>query len=208
LSRPAGCAAIYYPRLTIADPLEANRPREIGASGTVAGIYARTDAAFGVWKEPAGEDATVQCAAPVCRLTDVDLSVLTPLRINSIRDLPGAGAVIWGARTVAADSEWKYVNIRRLAFFIESSVDKGLQWAAFEPNGSRLRAKIISEISAFLDGLWRQGGLLGNKAEQAYFVRCDSSSATKVAVEIGYAPLRPAEFVILKMVAETGAGTL
>jgi len=208
LSRPAGCAAIYYPRLQIADPLEANRPREIGASGTVAGIYARTDIAHGVWKSPAGEDATVQCAAPVCRLTDLDLGILTPLRVNSIRDVPGAGVVVWSARTVSADSEWKYVNIRRLAFFLESSIDKGLEWAAFEPNGARLRAKIVSEISSFLDGLWRQGGLLGNKAEQAYLVRCDSSSATKVSIEIGYAPLRPAEFVILKMAAETGAGTL
>jgi phage tail sheath protein FI len=208
LSRPEGCAAIYYPRLTIADPLEANRPREIGASGAVAGIYARTDIAHGVWKQPAGEEATVQCATPVCRLTDVDLGALTPLRINSIREVPGAGLVVWGAKTVASHSEWKYVNIRRLAFFIESSIDAGLKWAAFEPNGSRLRAKILSEVAAFLDSLWRQGGLLGNKPEQAYYVRCDSPSASTVAIDVGYAPLRPAEFVVLKMVVTTGAGTL
>jgi hypothetical protein len=201
-------AAIYYPRLNVPDALHQNAPREIGYSGAVAGIYASTDNARGVWKAPAGTSAVIPGATPVFLIDDTTNGRLNSLAINSIRRFPTYGTVVWGARTTAgantSDSEFQYVNVRRLAIYLEQSLYAGLQWVVFEPNGPALWASIRLAVTSFLMNLWQQGALQGSHSQQAFFVKCDATTMTqsdidngRVNIQIGFAPIRPAEFIIL-----------
>ncbi len=201
--------AVYYPRLVMPDPVNGYRPRNVGASGTLAGVYARTDTQLGVWVAPAGTTAVLQGASPAVQTTDSENGQLNPLGINCLRTFPIFGNISWGARTLAGadqiDSEWKYIPVRRLTDYIELSLDQSLKWAVFQPNAAPLWANLSSEIGTFLAGLWVQGALQGQTQDQAFFVRADSTTTTQtdilqgiVNVLIGIAPVKPAEFVILQ----------
>lgn len=201
--------AVYYPRLVMPDPVNGYRPRNVGSSGTLAGVYARNDTQVGVWVAPAGTTAVLQGATPAVQTTDSENGQLNPLGINCLRTFPIFGNISWGARTLAGadqiDSEWKYIPVRRLTDFVELSLDQSLKWAVFQPNAEPLWANLRSEIGTFLAGLWAQGALMGQTQDQAFFVRADSTTTTPtdilqgiVNVVIGIAPVKPAEFVILQ----------
>ncbi|HSU13648.1 phage tail sheath family protein [Longimicrobium sp.] len=203
-------AAVYFPRLTIADRLKEDRPRNVGASGTMAGIYARTDATRGVWKAPAGTEATLNGASLVTRITDGDNGGLNPLGVNALRSFPIYGGVAWGARTLdGADqqaSEWKYIPVRRLALYLEESLFQGLKWVVFEPNDEPLWGQIRLNAGAFMQNLFRQGAFQGKTPREAYLVKCDSETTTQndidrgiVNIVVGFAPLKPAEFVVIRI---------
>ena len=204
-------AALYFPRIKIADPLNDFRLRSFGASGTIAGIYARTDSNRGVWKAPAGTEATlVNVQALDYTLTDGENGTLNPLAINCLRNFPVYGKVCWGARTLqGADqiaSEYKYIPIRRLALFIEESLYRGTQWVVFEPNDEPLWAQIRLNIGSFMHSLFLQGAFQGRTPREAYFVKCDKETTTQddinkgiVNIVVGFAPLKPAEFVIIQI---------
>lgn len=203
--------AVFFPRIQIADPLDGFRLRDIPASAAIAGIFARTDSERGVWKAPAGIDAVVRGAqALTYKLTDKENGVLNVEGINCIRTFPVYGTVVWGARTrrgadQLADTEWKYIPVRRLALFLEESLYRGTQWVVFEPNDEPLWSQIRLNIGAFMNNLFKQGAFQGKTPKEAYFVKCDSETTTQydidrgiVNIVIGFAPLKPAEFVILK----------
>jgi phage tail sheath protein FI len=209
MSRSAN-AAVYFPRVTVPDPLANGLPRNIPASGTVAGIYARTDAARGVWKAPAGTDAGIRGASLVRDLSDLDDGVLNVLGVNVLRSFPIYGSVVWGARTLrgsdAEASEWKYVPVRRIALHIEGSLMRGLKWVVFEPNDEPLWSSIRLNVGSFMNGLFRQGAFAGLTPREAYFVKCDKDTTTPadqdlgvVNIIVGFRPLKPAEFVVLKI---------
>ena len=204
-------AAIYFPRIHIADPLEQGRLRAFPTCGALAGLYARTDAARGVWKAPAGTEASLRGVQKLdYLLTDPENGVLNPLGINAIRTFPVYGTVAWGGRTLegadALASEWKYVPVRRLALFLEESLFRGTKWVVFEPNDEPLWAQIRLNIGAFMQGLFRQGAFQGQTPREAYLVKCDKETTTQadinlgiVNILVGFAPLKPAEFVIIKI---------
>ncbi len=204
-------AAVYFPRLRIADPLNQFRLRNFAASGTMAGLYARTDNDRGVWKAPAGIEATLRNVNELAQvLTDPENGTLNPLGINCLRTFPVIGTVSWGGRTLdGADvqgSEWKYLPVRRFALFLEESLYRGTKFAVFEPNDEPLWAQIRLNVGAFLQTLFRQGAFQGQTPRDAYFVKCDKDTTTQndinlgfVNVLVGFAPLKPAEFVILKI---------
>lgn len=204
-------SAVYYPRLKMADPLQENRTAEFVPCGVVAGIYARTDTQRGVWKAPAGQDAGMLGVRGLSyKMTDGENGVLNPIGVNCLRTFPIVGNVVWGARTMeGADrlaSEWKYLPVRRTALFIEESLYRGTQWAVFEPNDEPLWAQLRLNIGAFMQNLFRQGAFQGSSAKEAYFVKCDSDTTTQndinlgiVNIIVGFAPLKPAEFVIIKI---------
>jgi uncharacterized protein len=198
-------AALYYPRLQAADPLRGNQVASFAPCGAVAGIYARIDATRGVWKAPAGAQANVLGVEGVSvALSDAQLSALNAMGVNGLRTLAGA-IVLWGARTLAGDdTPFKFVPVRRLALFIESSITRGLQSFVFEPNGPSLWDRLRTSVEDFLLGLYQQGALQGDKPQDAFFVRCDASTMTQQDIDrgianlvVGFAPLRPAEFVII-----------
>ncbi|MEL6603910.1 MAG: phage tail sheath C-terminal domain-containing protein [Cyanobacteria bacterium J06614_10] len=203
-------AAIFFPRVKIADPAKENRLANFAPCGVVAGVMARTDVQRGVWKAPAGIDAAMSgVQALTVKLTDGENGQLNPLGVNCLRNFPVYGNVVWGSRTAAGDdrfaSEWKYVPVRRLALFLEESLYRGTQWVVFEPNDEPLWAQIRLNIGAFMQNLFRQGAFQGATPKEAYFVKCDRETTTQndinlgiVNIVVGYAPLRPAEFVILK----------
>ncbi len=205
-------AAIFFPRIKLPDPLKENRAVEFAPSAAVAGICARTDAARGVWKSPAGIEAGfVGVSAFTIKMSDPENGRLNPLGINCLRNLPGGiGKVVWGSRTLdGADrlaSEWKYLAVRRMALFLEESLFQGTQWVVFEPNDEPLWAQIRLNLGAFMQGLFRQGAFQGRSPREAYFVKCDKETTTQndinrgiVNIEVGFAPLKPAEFVIIKI---------
>ena len=204
-------AVAYFPRVRIADPLQGNRLRSFANSGVIAGLYARTDAARGVWKAPAGIEAGLRGVQALDYvLSDPENGVLNPLGLNCLRTFPVFGTVSWGARTlVGADamtSEWKYVPVRRLALFIEESLYRGTQFVVFEPNDEPLWAQIRLSVGSFMQNLFRQGALQGRTPQEAYLVRCDSSTTTQADIDlgivniiVGFAPLKPAEFVIIQI---------
>ena len=203
-------AAIYFPRLRIADALQGNTVREMAPSGTLAGIYARTDASRGVWKAPAGTDATMRNASVALKFNDNENGALNQLGVNMLRSFPVYGDIVWGARTIdGADqkaSEWKYVPVRRITLFIEESLYQGLKWVVFEPNDEPLWSQIRLNVGAFMNGLFRQSAFQGKTSREAYFVKCDRESTTQndidrgiVNIVVGFAPLKPAEFVVLKI---------
>ena len=182
-----------------------------GASGTVAGLYAATDAQRGVWKAPAGLDARLRNVQELAYLlTDPENGVLNPAGINCLRNFPAFGNVAWGSRTLDGSdqraSEWKYVPVRRLALFLEESLYRGLQWVVFEPNDEPLWAQIRLNVGAFMHSLFIDGAFQGSSPREAYFVKCSSETTTQtdidngiVNIEVGFAPLKPAEFVVIKI---------
>jgi phage tail sheath protein FI len=204
-------AAVYYPWIKIADPLNGGALRDVAPSGTIAGLYARIDSARGVWKAPAGTEATlVGVQAVDYVLTDRENGVLNPHGANCIRLFPVFGPVAWGARTLQGDdqmtSEWKYIPVRRLALFIEESLYRGTKWVVFEPNDEPLWAQIRLNIGAFMQTLFLQGAFQGSSPKDAYFVKCDKETTTQndinlgvVNILVGFAPLKPAEFVVIKL---------
>ncbi len=206
-------AAVYYPDLRVK---ENGREVQVGAAGAVAGLMARIDASRGVWKSPAGTEATLRAVTGLSyRLSDADNGVINPRAINALRAFP-AGVVAFGARTMHGDDdeghEYKYVPVRRLALYLEESLYRGLQWAVFEPNDEPLWAQIRLNVGAFLHNLYRQGAFQGRKPSEAYFVKCDSETTTQthrnlgvVNVVVGFAPLKPAEFIILSIQQMAGA---
>jgi phage tail sheath protein FI len=207
--------AMYYPWVTIANPQarpgDASEVAELNAppSGFVCGIYARTDIERGVWKAPANE--VVRGALRFER--DVSFGeneVLNPLGINCLRYFPGRGYRVWGARTASSDPEWKYLSVRRYFHFLEASIERGTQWAVFEPNGPALWANVRETISSFLYNEWVSGALLGDSQKEAYFVRCDRNTMTQNDLDngrliclIGVAVVKPAEFVIFRIGQKT-----
>ena len=204
-------AALYFPWSTIAVPLNSGQPRLTPPSGSVAGLYARIDSSRGVWKAPAGTEAHLAGVQSLAlQLTDADNGRLNPLGVNCLRTFPVNGTVAWGARTLrgsdALASEYKYVPVRRMALYIEESLFRGTQWAVFEPNDEALWAQIRSNIDAFMYGLFRQGAFQGNTPREAYLVKCDRETTTQndidngvVNILVGFAPLKPAEFVIIRI---------
>jgi phage tail sheath protein FI len=200
-------AAVFYPRLVFDN---AGLNKKIGASGAISGLMARTDATRGVWKAPAGIEADIRDVLGIdVRLTDLENGVLNKKAVNCLRVFPN-GLVNWGARTLAGDddfgSEWKYVPIRRLALNIEESLFRGTKWVVFEPNDEPLWAKIRLNINAYMMSLFRQGAFQGTSPKDAFFVKCDKETTTQddrnkgiVNIEVGFAPLKPAEFVVIKI---------
>ena len=204
-------AAIYFPRPDIADPLSNFQPRASAPSGTLAGVYARTDVARGVWKAPAGIEATLAGVQSLeYRLIDGENGVLNPLAINCLRSFPIYGNICWGARTLNGadqiEDDYKYIPVRRLALFLEESLYRGLKWVVFEPNDEPLWGQIRLNVTGFMQNLFRQGAFQGGSPQQAYFVKCDSQTTTSldqangiVNIVVGFAPLKPAEFVIIQI---------
>jgi uncharacterized protein len=214
-------SALYYPWLTILNPfynpdLNPTAPRTVttAPSAFAAALWSRTDGRRGVWKAPAGVEAQLIGAAGVeFEVGDGDQDQLNPLGVNCVRKLPSFGAVIWGARTLATTAEppWRYIPVRRTAIMIEQSIYNGIQWAVFEPNDYRLWSSLRVNIGAFMDNLFRAGAFQGEKASDAYFVRCalgdtmtqDDIDRGQVIVVVGFAPLKPAEFVIVRIQQKT-----
>ena len=204
-------AALYFPTLLQPNPLHDNQLEEFAPCGAVAGVMSRTDSNRGVWKAPAGLEARlVGVPALSVPLTDAETGQLNPLGINCLRAMPAAGRVIWGARTMEGNdrlaSEWKYIPVRRTALFLEESLFRGTQWVVFEPNDEPLWAQIRLNLGAFMQSLFRQGAFQGKTPKEAYLVKCDSETTTQddinrgvVNILVGFAPLKPAEFVIIKI---------
>ena len=208
-------AALYYPWVIVPNPLarpgQDNIPKEIALppSGFVAGIYARNDVERGVYKAPANEVVLGALRFEI-DINFAQQEVLNPIGVNCLRFLTGRGYRLWGARLASSDPEWKYVSDRRYFNYLEASIDRGTQWAVFEPNGERLWANIRQTISDFLYNEWRNGALLGSSIEEAFFVRCDRSTMTQNDLDngrlvclIGVAIIRPAEFVIFRIGQKT-----
>ncbi|MEU5698325.1 phage tail sheath family protein [Streptomyces aurantiacus] len=208
-------AGLYFPHLQLTDPLT-GRLRAFPPSGAVAGVYARTDSERGVWKAPAGTEARLAGVHSLTvALTDRETGLLNPLGVNCLRTMPMVGPLVWGARTLegsdALDSEWKYVPVRRLALHVEESLRRGLQWVVFEPNDENLWQQIRLGASSYLHTLFRQGAFKGGTPREAYFVKCDRDTTTDediangvVNVLVGFAPVRPAEFVIVSIQQTSG----
>ena len=219
LARDSAFAALYYPNVVVPNPLA--RPGAtngelyltVPTSGHVAGVWARTDGARGVWKAPANE-----AVRGIVRLendvTNGEQDLLNPEGVNCIRSFGSYGTKIWGARTLAkTDPSWRYINVRRLFNFVEESIQRGTQWAVFEPNDFDLWQRVKRNITSFLRGLWSQGALVGATPEQAFYVLCDESNNPassvdegRLIVEIGIAPVKPAEFVIFRISQWQGGG--
>lgn len=209
-------AIIYFPRVKMPDALKENRLSVFAPSGVMAGVIARTDATRGVWKAPAGTEATlIGVQDLVYNMTDGENGRLNPLGINCLRSFNVIGRVAWGARTTrGADqfaSEWKYIPVRRLALYIEESLYRGTQWVVFEPNDESLWAQIRLNIGSFMQDLFRKGAFQGSSPRSAYLVKCDKDTTTQgdidrgiVNIIVGFAPLKPAEFVIIKITQLAG----
>ena len=204
-------AALFFPRLTQPNPLHDGQMEEFVPCGALAGIFARTDTNRGVWKAPAGLEAALLGVPKLSvSLTDGENGELNPLGINCLRSMPAAGRIVWGARTLQGDdrlaSEWKYIPVRRTALFLEESLFRGLQWVVFEPNDEPLWAQIRLNVGAFMHSLFIQGAFQGTTPRDAYFVKCDKETTTQddinkgiVNIVVGFAPLKPAEFVVIKL---------
>jgi phage tail sheath protein FI len=208
LQRDTQYAAFYYPWISISDPSTGAR-KLVPPGGHVLGLYARTDAEVGVFKSPAND--TLRGALDLeFAITDGQQDVLNPKGANAIRNFPGRGIVVWGARTMTANSLWKYISVRRLFIFLERSIYEGTQWVVFEPNDQRLWARVTDSIRLFLRTQWRAGALFGAREQDAFFVTCDQTTMTqddilngRLICEIGIAPVRPAEFVIFRIFQNT-----
>jgi len=204
-------AVIYFPSIRAPDPLAESRLRKFAPSGAVAGIMAKTDAQRGVWKAPAGIDAILTGVPELeLKLTDPENGELNPLGINCLRVMPATGRVVWGARTMkGADrlaNQWKYLPVRRTALYIEETLYRGTQWVVFEPNDEPLWSQIRLNVGAFMHDLFTQGAFQGSTPKEAYLVKCDKETTTQYDIDrgivnilVGFAPLKPAEFVIIKI---------
>jgi len=204
-------AALFFPRLKQPNPLHDGQVEDFVPCGAIAGIFARTDTSRGVWKAPAGLDATLVGVPQLSvSLTDAENGELNPLGVNCLRAMPAAGRIVWGSRTLQGDdrlaSEWKYIPVRRTALYIEESLYRGTQWVVFEPNDEPLWAQIRLNLGAFMHNLFRQGAFQGRTPAEAYFVKCDKETTPQndinlgiVNIIVGFAPLKPAEFVIISL---------
>jgi len=208
--------AAFFPRLRLADPLNKGLLRTFAPCGVVAGVYATTDTKRGIWKAPAGIEATLNGVQSMTyQLSDGENGVLNPLGLNCFRTFPLYGPVLWGARTlVGADAltnQWKYVPVRRTALYLEESLYRGMKWVVFEPNDEPLWASIRLNVGAFMQSLFLKGAFQGQTPAQAYFVKCDSETTTQTDIDagivnvlVGFAPLKPAEFVVISIEQLTG----
>jgi phage tail sheath protein FI len=198
-------AALYYPWIKVANPLGNGAGVFVPPSGHIAGIWARTDGERGVHKAPANE-VVRGALEPQFKVSKAEQDTLNPDGINCIRAFPGRGVRVWGARTLSSDASWRYVNVRRLFNFVEKSIERGTQWVVFEPNDEDLWRRIRRDVTAFLTRVWRDGALFGSVPEEAFYVKCDRElnppevrDAGQVVVEVGLAPVKPAEFVIFRI---------
>jgi phage tail sheath protein FI len=204
--------AVYYPWIKVANPFGNGASILVPPSGYMAGIYARSDTERGVHKAPANE--VVRGAIGVeMQMTKAEQDILNPVGINCIRAFPGRGIRVWGARTLSSDASWRYINVRRLFNYVEESIQLGTQWVVFEPNDEALWSRIRRDISAFLTMVWRSGALFGATPAEAFFVKCDAETNPppvrdlgQVVIEIGLAPVKPAEFVIFRISQWAGGG--
>jgi hypothetical protein len=202
-------AALYHPWLEVRNPVT-GLATPVPPVGHVAGIYARSDTERGVHKAPANE--VVRGIVGLSRtVSKADQDGLNPHGVNCIRSFPGRGTRVWGARTLSADPQWKYVNVRRLFLYLEESMDEGTQWAVFENNDERLWARVRQSLSNFLTTAWRDGALMGTTPEEAFYVTCDRTTMTqddidngRLIAEVGVAPVKPAEFVVIRITQSTG----
>jgi phage tail sheath protein FI len=211
----AANSALYFPWILAPDPLQQGASRAFPPSGFIAGAFARTDSAHGVWKSPAGTGVKLIGAADIAvHLTDAENKLLTAQGINCLRKFPETGPVVWGARTLAGGdgntSDWKYVPVRRTALFFEQSLYAGTNWAVFEPNDEALWARLRLSVSNFMEGLFNQGAFAADTPAHAYFVKCGADTTTQADIDrgvvnivVGFAPLKPAEFVMLRIVERT-----
>jgi uncharacterized protein len=200
-------AALYYPWIKVDNPIGVNGNSEVYVppSGHIAGVWARTDESRGVWKAPAND--TIRGVLDLERtVSQNEQSLLNPIGINCIRPFGTRGIRIWGARTLASDSDWRYINVRRLFNMVEATILEGTQWAVFEPNDIALWEGVKRTLNGFLRGLWSAGALFGATADQAFYVKCDAETnppesidAGKLVVEVGIAPVKPAEFVVFRI---------
>lgn len=199
-------AALYYPWIEIGDMTGGNgRTRLVPPSGHMAGVYARVDNTRGVHKAPANEIVRTVLGLEV-NVTKGEHDLLNPIGVNVIRSFPGRGIRIWGARTLSSDASWRYIPVRRLFNMIEESIERGTQWVVFEPNDPFLWGRVKRDVSAFLKVIWRTGALFGATPDQAFYVKCDAETNPpelrdlgQMVVEIGIAPVKPAEFVIFRI---------
>lgn len=206
---------LYWPRIVANDPvgLGRNPVRPIPAAGHIAGLYGRTDGRRGVWKVAAGIEATVAGAVGLdFNIIDRDQDRMNPHGLNALRTIPGAGRVVWGGRTRRPTTEWRYINVRRTAMFLRKSIYNGIQWAVFEGNDETLWGALRDTIGAFMEAQFRNGAFAGETSRDAYFVKCDADTTTPddqaagiVNVQVGFAPLRPAEFVIVTLSQKTAS---
>ena len=197
-------AAMFAPRLK-----NGAFDGSIAASGAVCGVAARVDGARGIWKAAAGTANPITGASPTTFYSNAKIEQFANANINVIRSLAGPGTLIWGSRTTSSDPEWKYIPVRRMALFIEKSLNGGLDWTVFEPNKAPLWSKVKQSVDVFMTDLFRRGAFQGAKAEEAFFVRCDRTTMTQTDIDagrlnvlVGFAPLRPAEFVVLRIAAK------
>ncbi|MCU1497447.1 MAG: phage tail sheath family protein [Acidimicrobiales bacterium] len=200
-------AAMYYPWIKVENPTPLNGDSEIAIppSGHIAGLWARTDETRGVWKAPAN-DTLRGCLDIEREVSKAEQGLLNPVGINCIRPFGTRGIRVWGARTMSSDSDWRYINVRRLFNMIETSIMDGTQYTVFEPNDERLWQGVKRTLNAFLRGVWRDGALFGSTAEQAFYVKCDAETNPpesidegRLIIEVGIAPVKPAEFVIFRI---------
>lgn len=208
LGAAAGNAMVYFPQLRQGSGPSA---RELPPGGAVAGVIARMDAQRGAWRSPAGMEAQLRgVEGPAITVSGADLDRLGSAAVNCIRTVPGIGPVVWGARTLEGHAggnlEWRYIAVRRLALLIEESLIRGLAWTAFEPNGEVLWALVRQSAGSFLDDLHRRGAFQGTSPRDAFFAKCDRETTAQADIElgvanliVGFAPLRPAEFIILRI---------
>ncbi len=203
--------ALYYPWISVSNPL-GEGTISIPPSGHMAGIYARSDAERGVHKAPANEVVRGAIGLEL-QITKGEQDVLNPIGVNCIRSFPGRGVRVWGARTLSSDPAWRYVNVRRLFNYVEASIELGTQWVVFEPNDVDLWERVKRDITAFLTLVWRDGALFGNTPSEAFYVKCDEElnppevrDAGMLIIEIGLAPVKPAEFVIFRISQWQGGG--
>jgi phage tail sheath protein FI len=206
-------ASLYWPWVKVFDPLS-GQAQHIPPSGHMAGIWARSDDTRGVHKAPANEVVRGAISLEL-NLTKGEHDQLNPSGINCIRAFPGRGIRVWGARTLSSDPAWRYLNVRRLFNFVEESNFEGTQWVVFEPNDMRLWGRVKRTINAFLLRVWRDGALFGATADQAFYVKCDAENnppetrdAGQLVVDIGIAPVKPAEFVVFRIAQFSGGATV
>jgi Bacteriophage tail sheath protein len=213
LTQPNSYGAVYYPWIKSLDPTgNSTEPISLPPSGFMAGLYARTDSKRGVWKAPAGTEATVSGAVGlVTNLTDVEQGNLNRINVNCLRRFASSGIVSWGARTVTSDAEWTYVPVRRMAIMLRVSIYNGIQWAVFEPNDEELWGQLRLNLKAFMMTLFRNGAFQGASPGDAFFVKCDSETTPQADIDlgivnilVGFAPLKPAEFVVVKISQKAG----
>jgi phage tail sheath protein FI len=205
-------AALYYPWIEVADLSGAGSTTKlVPPSGHVVGLYNRTDANRGVHKAPAN-DVLMGAINVEFQVSKGEQDVLNPLGVNCIRSFPARGIRVWGARTLSSNGSWRYINVRRLFILVEASMDAGLSWVVFEPNDATLWAKIRRDVTSFLRVVWRSGALFGNTPEEAFYVKCDAElnppeirDLGQCIIEVGIAPVKPAEFVIFRISQWAGA---